>query len=365
MLEEMTLNLFEAMPHAAFNIVDFAKGIGANFTANIGSALLNTVLQIVFFIGVLFVIPWIVGIVVEKFSDVNYLATARDKAFEDGNIKKASRLQIILYFMAKMFTGPAIVIQSWTSDLITRLIEIPILLLSFNHPCDFECYVDTNDDEGETIKGELNFGYQLYDPSEVYWKNPWKQLGVYIVWAIQMIVPLVFPIAVLYFLLPNTFTSVVAGLGQWATFQSGTPNLTFFTNMALMFKDIAWDRMILGAIRENILFFALFVVALYIYTDHCISLIVQVPMTDKNDIPTGDVKVKLYDPVYAWPMTAIIILLVNLILATFLGSAYSTISYQVNSAGMVLFFVILVKEMAKIVLWCFKRSISFIINLKG
>ena len=366
MLKEVALNLFEAMPHAAFNIADFAKGIGANFTANIGSALLNTVLQIVFFIGVLFVIPWLSSIVVSKYNDTNELLAEYNKADEEGNEKKKNALLSVITISYKLFFAPVMIIKSWTSTLLSELIRGLILILSFNRPSDFECYIDKGD-EGGIPKGFLHVGYCKFymfrNPLHSL-KKPWRLVGLYISWVAYMIVPLLFPVAVLYFLLPNTFASVVSGLGQWVELQSGTPNLAFFTNMALVFKDIAWDKLVVGGLNENVLVFAFLIIVSVLYTDHSMPLIGEAPVIDENDEPTGDVEKKLAYEVYSWIIIAIIICLVNVALAMF-SDVYLTISYQVNSVGMILLFVILVKEIIAITASCIKKIVKIIMKLEG
>lgn len=364
MVKEVALSIFGEMPHFALNILDLAKEAGANLMENIGSALLNTVVQIIFFIVNPFVLPWLVHKVIEKNGDNNGLYKKLDKALEDRDERTARDLLSILELKTKIFMEPAIVINSWTSDFLVGLINIPILLLSFNHPRRFECYVDRTSDKWKT-KGKLNFGYRLLDSSKAYWKNPLKQFGKYLSWIVYMIVPLAFPIAILYWLLPDTFSSVASVMGQWTAFQSGVPNIEFFTNMISLFKDIIWDRMILVGINENIVFFVIYIVVWILYSDKSLRVIEKVHVTDDNGEPTGELKIEIVDTVYSWPMTAMMICLFNLVMALFNRGVYSAVSYSVNSIGMIVLLLIIMKEIVCILNLCFVNISKFAFKLKG
>lgn len=367
MLKETALNLFEAIPHFSLNIVDFAKGVGENFVTNIGHATLNIVSQIIFFVINLFIIPSLSILVVAKNADVNNLFEERYKAIGKGDKELEKDMTSKIGFFLKTYCIPAIVITSWTSKLITELIKIPILILSFNDHGSFACYVYKrhNFKDPKGIKGQLNFGYKYWGFPELNWKNPVKSLGIYLMRAVQVIIPLLFPIVTLYLLLPNTFFSVVLGLEQWTNLQFSTINFNLFTNMVLVLKDIVWDRLIMGAINENLLLFVIFIVVLAIYTDDDSELFLKVPATDKNGEETEDVRLKFDTQIYAWPMTAIVICLFNITLAMFSSDVYSTISHQINSAGMILLFVIIVKVIVNILKWCPSKLVEFVSALRG
>ena len=361
MLEEMTLNLFEAIPHAAFNIVDFAKGIGANFTANIGSAISNSIIQIIFFIVNIFIIPWLTNLIIDKWGGIKKIIEVRNNAHYELDYFKEKNAQIELNFYRKVFMRPILVITSWTSGFLSSVLQIPILLLSFNHPRKFVCFVD-KDDEGRGIKGSLNFGYQTWDHSKENWLNPLKQVGVYLCDVLYILTPLAFPIIILYLLLPSTFSLVVSGLEQWVTFQSGTPNLTFFKSIAITFKDVLWHRLVLGGAQENIIFLTIYLVFLiFVFSDTYISLFTSKP---EEGAPCDLEEMFLSDAVYSWPMISFIIVVFNVVFSLFNTYIYSTVSYYINSVGMVILFVILVSKMANILGACWQKIVEILWKIK-
>ena len=78
------------------------------------------------------------------------------------------------------------------------------------------------------------------------------------------------------FMLPDTFGTVVDGLGQWTALQSGTTNLTYFKDMLDAFVDIIWNRLIMGGLNENAVLLIVFVFIFMILSAN------SAPLYDEN-----------------------------------------------------------------------------------
>ena len=274
---------------------------------------LNIVAQLMFFIVNIFVIPWLASLVIDKFGDA----------------------------LPEWLNNITLIIESWTIDLLSKLIRIPILFLTFNCPSDFEIYVED---------GILRINNST-SRSKYYWYNPIMQIGEYLNRAIWILIGPAVSILLLWLMLPNTFGLVVDGLGQWTALQSGTTNLAYFKNMLDAFVDIVWNRLIVGGLNENTVLLVIFIAIFLVFSTNTISLY------NEED---GEVD----DSVFALPMIAFIIILFNVILAIVNPAVYLTVTPYINAVGMIALLVVIIKEIFEIIMFCFKALIGLVLKIK-
>ena len=91
---------------------------------------LNLASQILFFIVVVYLIPWLAYNFVDKNADLAKMREKYDKC-EDEEKKKRLLKQMQIY---GLFLDARVVIGSWTSYLWQNLAGYIVMLLTFNHP---------------------------------------------------------------------------------------------------------------------------------------------------------------------------------------------------------------------------------------
>lgn len=274
---------------------------------------LNIVAQLMFFIVNIFVIPWLTNLVIDKFGEI----------------------------LPNWLYKPVKIVESWTIHLLIELLSIPIMLLIGNKFTDFRIYVDD---------GELKFDYEL-DSGEFRWCNM-SMLGWYLIYAIWILIPPTVCIIALWSMLPNTFSLVVDGLGQWTALQSGVPNLDYFKEMVNAYIDIIWNRLIMGGLNENAVLFVIFMAMLMLFSRNCINLL-------------DDEREQISTRVQVFIMPAIVIILFNVVFAILNPATYLTVSYHINAVGMIILLVVMVVELLEIIMFCFKFILSLILKIKG
>lgn len=275
--------------------------------------LLNIVAQLMFFIVNIFVFSWLGHLAIQKFG-------------ED---------------LPDWLNKPALVVESWTVDLASKLIRVPVLFLTGNKPADFDIYLD---------EGELKIEHTVYD-SKYHWYNPIMMLGRYLDQAVWILIGPAIAILSLWLMLPETFGMVVDGIGQWTALQSGTTNLTYFKGMLDAFVDIIWNRLIMGGLNENAVLLVIFIALFMFLSDRYTSL---------YDEEEGEAE----HIVFAFPMIAIIIILFNVVFAIVSPALYLTVSHHINSVGMIALLVIIIKEILEIIMFCFKGLIGLVLKAK-
>lgn len=275
---------------------------------------LNIVAQLMFFIVNIFVIPWLVNIFIDMFGEAK---------------------------LPKWFSTPVTIVRSWTTHfLYTTVIDIPILFLTGNSPNNFDISVD---------RGALRIRFNKKSIKE-HWYNPIIMLGQYFTTAAWVLIDSAIVIFLLWVILPNTFGSVVEGLEQWTVLQSGTTNLEYFKEMLDAFIDIVWNRLVINGLNENAVLLVILIFIFMTYSDHFCSFYKEGKSTPL---------------VFLLPMPAIIIVLFNIIFATVDPAMYSIATPYINSVGMIVLLVIILKEMLDIALWCFKLIIKIVLKIIG
>ena len=215
----------------------------------------------------------------------------------------------------------------------------------------------------------------------------WKQIGFYIDKVICLCAPSAVAILMVYWLLPNTYAAVAANIDSWIAFKSGTPNLAFFTDMALTFKSIIWDGFIWGALNENILYLVLIIVVSIFVLGLVKMNMLYVDAPDYSGNIYADEKSRILDEngkvivdergivhktkrifFKTWkclPTLAIVLLAFNFIFAFINYQAYVGVAGAMNSVGMVVLLVLLVQIILTLIFTCPKMFINFVKNKIG
>jgi hypothetical protein len=279
-----------------------------------GEVALNIIAQFIFFVANIFILPWLASLVTDKFGDK----------------------------LPEWIDRPTLIIKSWTVTLLSELLRFPIMFLTFNQPEDLECSV---------VGGELEIKYN-FNSSRYYWYNPIMQIGKYVANAVWILMGPALTILAFRFILPETFAGVVSGLDQWTVLQSGTTNLAYFEQMWSAFRDIIWNRFIMGGLEENVVLLFIFAVILIFFSDYFIVLYSE----DEDNHGPGDA-------LFTFPTIALVVILFNAIFALVSPAAYGAVSYSINSVGMILLLVMIIRVLASIVLLCSKAIIGIIWNI--
>lgn len=199
---------------------------------------LNLASQILFFIVVVYLIPWLISNFINKNGDLKKMAEKYDKC-EDEEKKKRLEKQIKIY---RHFLEPIRAIQSWTSDIWRNLAEYIVLLVTFNHP-DLVTRVGKGkreEDLGNTYlaKGQLYCGNYEHDHPKFYWYNPIKMIGVYLCDLVHVLLRPAIAVVLFYFMLPSTTSSIIFGFAQWGFANGNIGNIEFLTSIYNGFIDI-------------------------------------------------------------------------------------------------------------------------------
>lgn len=291
---------------------------------------LNIIAQIMFFVVNIFILPWLASLVTDKFG---------------------SRLP-------KWIDKPTLIIKSWTVTMLSELLRFPILFLSFNRPEDLDIAV---------IGGELSVKYN-YNSSKYYWYNPIMQIGKYIANAVWILMGPTLTMLSLALMLPKTFSGVVAGIGQWTILQSGTTNLEYFKRMWSAFSDIIWNRLVMGGLNENAVLLVIFAVIVIFLSDYFIEIYKEGDDEDEDDEDEDDgSEAGPADAIFTFPVVILGIILFNVILWLVNPVVYATVSTAINSVGMILLLIMIVRVFASIVLLCSKTilGVAFKIFTRG
>ena len=309
---------------------------------------LNLASQILFFIVVVYLIPWLsYNIIINKNHDLKKMREKYDKC-EDEEKKKRLEKQFNMYLH---FLCIVAVIKSWTFDLWRSLACYIVRLVTFNHPRRVVTRVgkgEWEEDIGHHLaKGELYFGY-VYDDPKFYWYNPIKMIGAYLSHLVQVLLRPAIAVVLFYFMLPSTTSSIISGFAQWGFANGNIGNIEFLTSIYNGFIDIAWNRFFLGGFAENPVLMIVFLVVLAIFfSDGYLDIL--------ND---G----KLSPILFCLPMVVAIFVAFNAIFAILSPIAYVSVAHYINMVGVAVLYVILIKEISIIVYLCFQWAIRTVID---
>ena len=308
---------------------------------------LNLASQILFFIVVVYLIPWLGNNIVKKNGDFEKMAEKYDKC-EDEEKKKRLDKQMKMY---EHFLDTVMVIQSWTSDLWRRLASYIVMLITFNHP-----HLVTRVGKGEweedlgnayLTKGELYCNY-MYNNPKFNWYNPIKMIGVYLSCLVHVLLRPAIAVVLFYFMLPSTTSSIISGFAQWGFANGNIGNIEFLTSIYNGFIDIAWNRFFLGGFAENPVLMIVFLVVLAVFfSDDYIKI-----------LDDG----KLAPDLLCLPMVVAIFVAFNAIFAILSPVAYVSVAHYINMVGVAVLYVILIKEIASTVVFCFQWAIRTVID---
>jgi hypothetical protein len=167
-------------------------------------------------------------------------------------------------------------------------------------------------------------------------------------------------------MLPNTFSGVVAGIGQWTVLQSGTTNLEYFKRMWGAFTDIIWNRLVMGGLNENTVLLVIFAVIVIFLSDYFIEIYKEGDDDEDEDDEDASEEGPA-DAIFPFPAVILGIILFNVIFWLVNPAAYATVSTAINSVGMILLLVMIVRVFASIVLLCSKTilGVAFKIFTRG
>ena len=307
---------------------------------------LNLASQILFFIVVVYLIPWLGNSFYKKNSDIEKIWKKYDEC-EDEEKKERLLKQIKMY---GHFLNTVVVIRSWTSDLWRNLAGYIVMLVTFNHP-HLVMRVgkgELEEDLGNTYlaKGELYCNY-VHDNPKLNWYNPIKMIGEYLHDLVYVLLLPAIAVVMFYFMLPST-TSIISGFGQWGFADGNIGNIEFLTSIYNGFIDIAWNRFFLGGFAENpVLMIVFLVVFAMFFSDGYIKILVD-----------G----KLASYLFCLPMVVAIFVAFNAIFAILSPVAYVSVAHYINMVGVAVLYVILIREVACIVVWCFQWAIRTVID---
>ena len=308
---------------------------------------LNLASQILFFIVVVYLIPWLCNNIIDKNGDLEKMEEKYDKC-EDEEKKKRLVKQMEMY---GHFMNTVIVIQSWTTHLWVGLACYIVKLVTFNHPR-LKTRVgkgEWEEDLGNTFlsKGELYCNH-VYNNPKFHWYNPIKMIGVYLSCLVSVLLLPAIAVVLFYFMLPSTTSSIISGFAQWGFANGNIGNIEFLTSIYNGFIDIAWNRFFLGGFAENPVLMIVFLVVLAMFfSDGCIVIL------------DGG---KLGSHLLCLPMVVAIFVAFNAIFAILSPVAYVSVAHYINMVGVAVLYVILIKEIASTVVFCFQWAIRTVID---
>ena len=307
---------------------------------------LNLASQILFFIVAVYLIPRLVDvIIIDKNNDYDKMIEKYDKC-EDEEKKKRLEKQMKMYHH---FYRPIRGILSWTLFLWVNLAKYIVLLVTFNHP-DFVTRVGKGRREEDLhiylAKGHL-FSKCGCDHPRFYWYNPIKMIGFYLSRLVQVLLGPAIAVVLFYFMLPSTTSSIISGFAQWGFANGNIGNIEFLTSIYNGFIDIAWNRFFLGGFAENPVLMIVFLVLFTLF------------FSAEAD---GRFYRKLAPHLFCFPTVVAIFVAFNAIFAILSPVAYVSVAHYINMVGVVVLYVILIREIARIVVSCFKWSIRTVID---
>ena len=313
---------------------------------------LNLASQILFFIVVVYLIPWLGNrIIVDKNADLKKMVEKYDKC-EDEEKKKRLDKQIEMYHH---FMNTLLVILSWTTYLWENLVSYIVLLVTFNHP-----HLKTRVGKGKReegfltgcatymVKGVLYSKCECDNPGSNWYHNPIKTIGVYLSHLVKVLLGPAIAAVLFYFMLPSTTSSIISGFAQWGFAHGNIGNIEFLTSIYKGFIDIAWNRFFLGGFAENpVLMIVFLVVFAFFFSDSGITILVD-----------G----KLGPSLFCLPMVVAIFVAFNAIFAILSPVAYVSVAHYINMVGVAVLYVILIKQIAITVVLCFQWAIRTVID---
>lgn len=308
---------------------------------------LNLASQILFFIVVVYLIPWLSHNIVKKNGDAKKMIEKYHKC-EDEEKKKWLLKQMKMY---AHFIDTVAVIRSWTFDIWKDLARYIVMLVTFNHPRLITRVGKgkREEDLGNTYlpKGHLYCSY-AYDNPKLNWYNPIKMIGRYLSDLVLILLHPAIAVVLFYFMLPSTTSSIISGFAQWGFANGNIGNIEFLTSIYNGFIDIAWNRFFLGGFAENpVLMIVFLVVFALFFSDGCIVIL------------DGG---KLESQLLCLPMVVAIFVAFNAIFAILSPVAYVSVAHYINMVGVAVLYVILIREIARIVFLCFQWAIRTVID---
>lgn len=308
---------------------------------------LNVAAQIFFFIICIFIIPWVGNLITDKNSDVEKMI---QKYEECENEEKKERLRKSLSLYQKWIDF-AMTVDSWTHGLLRTLVQYVILTVTFNHP-ELKVKIGIGDEDEEldgtyVAKGQLYCSY-VYDKSEGNWYNPIKMFGDYLSHVVHVMFSPMIGVALLWLMLPSTFSSIISGFSSWVVLQGNAVGVEFFTCLYNGFVDIAWNRLVLSGFAENPMLLILWIILFAVFLSDAYIIV----MKDGRLSP---------DSMLCLPMTVVILAIANLAFAM-ISPVYSAFCISVNSIGLALLVIILIKEIASTAAMCVKSALKLVVD---
>lgn len=309
---------------------------------------LNTVAQIVFFVLVIWIIPWVGNLVVNKHSDLELLT----ENYEDCENEKRKAMLERAIDIYQWLVDVAMIIDSWTHALVRTLLQFIVLVITFNHP-ELTVRVGRGEEEEDLddtyiAKGQLYCEY-VYDKASLNWYNPIKMVGHYISHVIHVMFSPLVGIALMALMLPATFSSVISCAAQWAHLQGSATGLDFFTCFYRGFIDVAWTRLTLGGFAESPLLFILFMIIFSVFLSDAFIIIAK-----DGKLSGGSL--------LCLPMTVAVMIIVNAIFAVISPAEYIAVGRQINIIGMGFLYIILIKEIASTAIMCIRSALKVVLD---
>lgn len=328
---------------------------------DIGQVLLNILAQVMFFVVNLFVLPGIAAFFILKDTDANNLLKNGDEFDADivalkneletlrsspdttpedwekfkkrgeklkRKVENNQKKRGVLMVVYKVFE----VIESWTVVPLERLIRFVILLVTFNSPrIEF------------SIDGAVLNIYLSAKRTRLSWLNPIKQIGRYLSSATRILFGTACGIFLLSRFLPATFDSTLLVLNKWIFLGNGPIDIPYFINMWEIFKEAAWDKLIVGGFRENpILLIILVLLYGFVFANATFDIIDE----EEKKISSACIFI---------PITVVLIVAFNFIFAAVNPVAYDIIAQYISLIGMTVLFVMIIKEFSLYVVYCVKK----------
>ena len=309
---------------------------------------LNLASQILFFIVVVYLIPWLGKNFIEKNGDFFKMREKYDKC-EDEEKKKRLEKQFNMYLH---FLCTVAVIKSWTFNLLEMFARYMVLLVTYNGP---HLVMRVGKDEFEEdlgnrylAKGQLFYDYVCDDDPKLNWYNPIKMIGRYLDDLVLILLRPAIAVVLFYFMLPSTTSSIISGFAQWGFTNGNIGNIEFLTSIYNGFIDIAWNRFFLGGFAENPVLMIVFLVVLAVFfSDGYLGI-----------LDDG----KLNSDLLCLPMVVAIFVAFNAIFAILSPVAYVSVAHYINMVGVAVLYVILIKQIAITVVLCFQWAIRTVID---
>ena len=287
---------------------------------DIGFIALNIIKQIIFFVINVYVISYI----------SHYISNDQENSILPATIDD------ILFALRRWTIG-------FVSDLVVFLVRfVSGAIIYESIAFTLEEYENLGD--GSTKVLEINYDVPFKKRLRSYFPLTW--IGGYLAEAAFLLFPLAVAITGFRFLAPDTFASVAEGLNAFTAFSSGTPNLELFSGMLRAFVDVVWNRFIVALATENLLLLIGIILLFFL----CLG-------GTSIKLETKDGRgYALYTGIGA----SLLIIGANFAYASIDYSGYTALCPTINSAGMILLFVLIIGEIFEIAEYSGKKLINFI-----